>query len=293
MKERKLRLLELSDDEAHINEMLDSFLGDNPINFYTDYHDFEDIEKLVVKYETLEEFEDAIYQSYENGIYEYVSELECDAISFIKEGYQDYDDLSEELVDYIRDYVQDNATINIPYDDYLNYLIRVNMFITFKSSTDAETLPYDKKTMSKILEKLGYVQTLTTLKEVEKADYKSDDRFLMSIHNEIINSFQEQYNYFCVIGEISIKEYFKIKANPRSTFIKFNHYNYCGFVDPYNGGGSVLGIELPKDNPLTCKGLNVIKMLVEHSGEKYTVDDIYGLTSKCYQRIEVKYNDNI
>ena len=288
MLERKLKLLELSDDPNGIVELLDNFLKDNPIEFYTDYNDFEGIEKMLVKCDNRDQFTEEIIDGYMDWEHELIDETISNALNHIKNAYRDFDDLSNDLFIYISDYVFENVTINYPIDDYLKQLIRVNMFITFKKSTDAETDTIDRTTLIKILDKLEYIHPKTTLTELVNQEYKGDDKFLLSLQNEILNSYPSQFNYFCVVGEITIDEYFRIKENPVGTRVIFTSDNYCGFVDPYNGGGSVLGIELKPTKPLVCKAANVTKMLVEHSGQKYTVDDIYGLTSKCYQRIEVR-----
>lgn len=58
-----------------------------------------------------------------------------------------------------------------------------------------------------------------------------------------------------------------------------NKIYYCGLVDYYNGGGSILDIQLMHDVKLNT---NNIKLLVE-SIDKYTVDEIYGLCGSCFK----------
>lgn len=288
MKEKTLKLLEVTDDEMGILNILKEKTKDVTIEPYIDYRDFEGIESLVVKCKSREAFEDEVNECYNEAInYEY-DFLFDELVKDVKSVYTGYDDLSDDLYEYIREYVYEQVPVSFPISQFLNRTIRVNMFITFRNSTDAETDELDITTISKILENLGYVHTKTLLKEVRKGEYDKEDKFLDSLHTEIINSYPTQYNYFCVVGEITIAEYYKIKQNPIGTRIHIKHQNYCGFVDPYNGGGSTLSIDIPTEKVLTCRGANVIKLLVEKSGQQYTVDQIYGLTSNCYQPIEVK-----
>lgn len=288
MKEKTLHLLELDDDKMGIINLLKEETKDTTIEPYVDYRDFEGVERLVVKCKTLDEFECELQEVYDEDIAYEQNELIEELVKKVKSVYTGYDDLSDNLYDYISEYVYNEVNVRYPFEEYLSHQIKVNMFITYGNSTDAETDELDYKTLSKILEKLDYARPKTLLKELRKMEYKGDDPFLKSLQNEIINAYPTQFNYLTFIGEITIREYYKILENPIGTRIHFRSINYCGFVDPYNGGGSILGIDLPKDKGLTCKGSNVYKLLVEGSGQQYTVDQIYGLTSNCYQSIEVK-----
>ena len=288
MKKKELKLLELQDDENGIKALLEKETKNEVITIYTDYRDFNDIEKLVANCKTQYDFEDEIIECYSELEAYSQQDLIDKIIDKVEDKYSEYDGITEELNDYIRDYVCETVPVKMPIQEYLNQRIRVNMFITFGNSTDAETDELDYKTLSEMLKRLDYVHPKTTIKELKNGEYKGDDAFLNSLQEEILNSYREQYNYLTFIGEITVGQYYKILENPYRTRIQFTHNNCAGFVDPYNGGGSVLGINLPKDKPLSCKGQNVRLMLIENSGYHYTVDSIYGLTSNCYQPIEVK-----
>ena len=288
MKEKTLHLLELKDDEKGIIDLLKKETKDTTIEPYVDYRDFEDIERLVVKCKTLDEFERELQECYDESIAYEQNELIGELVKKVKSTHTEYDDLSDDLYYYISEYVYNEIPVQYPFNQYLSHLIKVNMFITYGNSTDAEEDELDYKTLCKVLEKLGYVHPKTLLKELKQNEYKGEDKFLTSLQEEILNSYSTQFNYLTFIGEITIEEYYKILENPVGTRIHFTSQTYGGFVDPYNGGGSILGINLPKEKELTCEGRNVYKLLVEDSGQKYTVNDIYGLTSECFTRIEVK-----
>lgn len=288
MKQKTLHLLELDDDKMGIIDLLKEETKDTTIEAYVYYRDFEGIERLVVKCKTLNEFKCELQDSYDETIAYEQNELINQLVKKVKSVYKDYDDLSDDLYNYISDYVYTEVEVRYPFEEFLDHLIRVNMFITYDNSTDAEAYELDYTTLTKMLKKLGYARPKTLLKELRKMEYKGDDQFLHYLQDEITNAYPTQYNYLTFIGEITIREYYNILENPDKTRINFIHDNYCGFVDPYNGGGSVLGINLPKDKKLTCKGSDVYKLLVEDSGQVYTVNNIYGLTSTCFNRIEVK-----
>ena len=82
-----------------------------------------------------------------------------------------------------------------------------------------------------------------------------------------------------------MEQYFNLKETPRSCTLAFGPSNYCGFFDPRNGGGSLLGIDLP--HVLTFRGDTVKMILLEGGRKRYTVDEVYGLTSQCYQPIQL------
>lgn len=286
---KELRCLELSDDKNGINNLLKETLKGESISFYVDYRDYEGIECELVKCKTREDFENMIWECYLDCEAEMVSDLVKEVSDKIRKHYEDkFDDLSYDLEEYIREYIQDNVPVEYPFDDYYRYVIRVNLFINYGHSNDAWDREYDRKTVAKVLEKLGYVHPNTILKELEHHGYTGEDKFLLSLQNEIFNMYIEQVNELCFVGNITIDEYFKILENPKGTRITLTDQHTGGFVDRHNGGGSILDLTLPVGKPLTIKGMNVSRMLVEKSGDKYTVDDIYGLTSNCFKRIEVK-----
>ena len=201
------------------------------------------------------------------------------------EKYPEADKISDDLMVVINDYVCAYTPIDLPIDMFLNSTIRVNIFVKFDKSNDAWQDEFDYTTLVGLLKRLGYKKPKTILKNLRSPNYKICDPFLRSIQNEMYNAYTNQINLLCFIGKMTIKEYYKCIENP-NTIITFPKNVTCGFVDPHNGGGSILGIELPED--LSIKYTNVIYTLVENSNQHYTVDDIYGLTGECYKELKIK-----
>ena len=90
----------------------------------------------------------------------------------------------------------------------------------------------------------------------------------------------------CFIASVSIDDYFKLLEKNRLFTIKKDVV--CGLVDKYNGGGSVLELELEKDITINT---NNIEVLIE-GVDRYTVDEIYGLVSSCYKDSVILRGDN-
>ena len=288
MKTKTLKLLELCDDKENITTFIDKYIEDNPIRIYRDYNDNvnEWLPDYVLECNTKYDFEDKIWDSYSECISDWQNELAQEIEKELKKKYPDFDGLSEELSIYIQDWVCDTVEVILPTEEYLKEKMRVNLFIKYEKSDDAEIEEYDKTTLAKILDKLGYEKSKTLLKGIELDKFDREDKFLRSIYSEIMNCYKDQFNYICFIGTITPEQYYKWKENPNTVTFVFDKNHTGGFVDPYNGGGSVLDFDLDK-HELSVKGSNIFKIIIENTKQRYSVDEIYGLTSSCYQPITV------
>lgn len=285
MEERVLKLLELKDDEAGINSLIVNECETNPTELYPDYRDLEDLQRLVENCNTQVEFEDKIYEAWSDAI----SETQYDLARLIADKLKDkysVDDISNSLFEHIQEYIYENNKIDLFMNKYLRQELYVNIFVTYNHSCDAFDDDLDYKTLHKFLTKLGYSQTKTLLKDLKNNTCQNMDPFLKSLQREMLNSYSNQVNLLCFIGKITIEEYYKIISNPVGTYITFPKDVTCGFVDPYCGGGSILGLELP--NEYKIKGQNIYELIIERTKQKYSVDDIYGLTDECYKELKVK-----
>ena len=285
MEEKTLKLLTLQDDKKGIRDIALKVVKENPIEFYPDYRDFEDIEKFVSECKDQFDFEDKIMECYDQCVYGDIQALTSPIIDELHKHY-DFDEVSDSLYEYLVELIQENIIINYPFKDFLSQEVKVDLLFTFGNSTDAEEDELDYKTLSKLLLKLGYVQPKTILKEMVNGEYvRGDDKFLNSLYTEIINAYKEQFNYLTFIGTMSVEDYFNLKNDARRYTVVLNQQNYCGFFDPYNGGGSVFGIDLQKT--LTIRGDTIHKIMLEGGSEKYTCDQVYGFSSDCFQPIKV------
>lgn len=207
-------------------------------------------------------------------------------------------DLYSDLLDIIYDYVD----IIYPIDDIMNEYIKINIF--YKSKTDSG---YDDEWLKVLLHSQGlliknhsYLKKLLSnlhihtkysdpLNKKDKSqleyDYKNNT-FLKSLIDEINNCYLDSPRDLCFIANVKIKDYYNLLEKNKEFFI--NKDAVCGLVDYYNGGGSILEIQLLKDIKLNT---NNIKVLIEGI-DKYTVDDIYGLCGSCFKDC-VKITNNL
>lgn len=291
MQTKQIKIMEPS-DVPELEKELKELCSDYSIDIEAYPDDYDNLPYAMENLTTREAFEEMVDEAYRDTIYEeQYAIIKCVAEK-LKERHPEYDDISDSLYEAIQEYVWDNVPCEYPLNDLLKHKINVNLYVKFHHSTDAENIEFDYTTLSTLLKKMGYVQTKTTLKELAKGGYKGNDKFLISLQNEMLNAYKYQYNYLCFIGKITVEEYYQLLEHPRNCTLTFDHNIYCGFVDPINGGGSVLGLEIPFEKPIVIRGDTVFKVMVERMPHQngYTVDSIYGLTSKAFQDITVNYS---
>lgn len=281
----------------------------NKIEIYDDYRDHENPEYMLYhdryfknsygeskrireKITNRDDFISEILDAYSDSESYYIDDMIKDfKNNYIKDyrlvAYLDYHD---DLYDNLRDVIYDYVDIEYPINSFLNDRIKVNIFYKSKTNSgyDDEWLPWllhtqgflckDHPYLKKLLNRLHVYHSEITKKDKElyNKDYK-ENIFLKSLIDEIENCYLDSPRDLCFIAEISIKDYFNLLEKNKEFFI--NKDAMVGLVDYYNGGGSLLDIQLQKDIKLNT---NNVKILVEKI-DKYTVDEIYGLIGSCFR----------
>lgn len=64
----------------------------------------------------------------------------------------------------------------------------------------------------------------------------------------------------------------------------------CGLFDYYNGGGSVLELDLEKDVKISEKNIYMIQVERVKPCRGYSVDEVYGLTGSCWKEDILKFH---
>ena len=118
MKEKVLQMLELNDDREGIENIAIKVIKKNPIDIYTDYRDFEGIEKFVGECDDQFDFEDKIIESYDECVFEDLCTRIAPVIDELHKHYE-FDDVSDDLYEHLQELVNDNTEINYPLNDYL------------------------------------------------------------------------------------------------------------------------------------------------------------------------------
>lgn len=282
----------------------------NKITIYDDYRDHEnpgymlyhdryiknsygESKRIREKITNRDDFINEILDAYSDSESYYIDDMIKDfKNNYIKDyrlaAYLDYhDDLYDDLRDVIYDYVD----IEYPINSFLKDEIKVNIFYKSKinSGFDDEWLPWLLHTQDLLCKDHPYLKKLLNClhvyhnekitkkdKKLYNKDYK-ENIFFKSLIDEIENCYLDSPRDLCFIATITIENYFKLLEKNK----KFTIQKDCmvGLVDIYNGGGSMLDIQLEKDVILNT---NDIEIRIE-GVDKYSVDDIYGLISSCYK----------
>ena len=129
----------------------------------------------------------------------------------------------------------------------------------------------------------GY--TLDQVVEILKdGDIAKPKTFLETVLQEVANGYGCEALTFCVkmtLGQaIALKE--KMKSNPNGSIVLDKKVE-CGLFDPWDGGGSVLGIACEKDVEIPFK--NIWKFYVDKSrGNRYdSIHNVYGTDNSLWR----------
>lgn len=268
--------------EEHYSWLKDD-KGIYAMEVYTDYETVNCVAEIAEKYKytTLHELEDHLMEnSWED---------EADVIWNIAE--EIIEDLPEDLdradIHEVVDAIYDN---NIAYAyfplDYILDKIEVDAVMALKSydspyiEDSAVLTPqtWDKESMKDYMDELGEgfhklirsqgASESQLVSYMESGD--TENIFIKDVYNEIVNS--DSFNIFAFMVSLPLKEYYKLKEKE---IIKVEAGTVAGLIDPFNGGGSVLGIELEKDVTFDRD-----QMLIFQDGEKgYSAKETYGFRS--------------
>lgn len=296
----------LDNMDSEIDALVKDFCKDNEIDVYADYRDYEDIEYLLYKEKTTpygssykvkvnkDEFIDNIMYGYDDTLSYYEDEFISNFKDTIKEDTEllEYID-SVEGYSYLLDCIRSYCVVNYPIEDFLKREIKINIFYSEKNKSGYDDIFYpflmhsqgykckDYTYIKKMLNNLNEYNTplysgiSEKTKEKIKADRKNN-KFINSLLQEIENCYFQSPKDLCVIASVTIDDYFNLLEKNK----KFTISKNCtiGLVDIYNGGGSILEIQLEKDIVFNT---NDIYIKVE-GVDDYTVDNIYGLSSSCF-----------
>lgn len=282
--------------DAIIEEMLDKYMQEHPvIEIYPSYNDFEDIESLLYRNVETSYGYKKIMLSYDDFCMDIVDAYQdaCDEEIkyYVKQFIQDIKD--EDIKEYIENYyfneleniVNDNVYIQYPIKDFEKREIKINIFWSKKNQSGFENtwLKYLLHSQSYKVKDHNYLKKMLnneklTRKENQKKkeDYKNSI-FFKSLIEEIENLWKDSPRDLCFIASVSIYEYFMLLEENKNFTISKDAIG--GLVDMYNGGGSLLGITLEKDITMNTSDIEIKIEKVN----KYTVNDIYGLTSGCFK----------
>ena len=110
-------------------------------------------------------------------------------------------------------------------------------------------------------------------------NFENPDKFLDSLVHEAANAYGcPMLTFLC---KMTLDDLIKFKENPSAVTVELNGAN-CGFFDGYNGGGSVLELELGR-NSITIPADKIFSLVPDVKCDgMYSVDEVYGLSGWVY-----------
>jgi len=266
------------------------------IEIYADYRDKlgEHNIKKILEYDTKEEaqqiFDEIIWDAYMFSEDVYIDELTGN----IKQAYEDEVPDSEntyyDYEDEIRDYINDQVYIKYPYDHYLNENVCLNVVVDVGDGNYDFTknelfgCNYTKKGLKEpsslvwLMQQQGYSMEQIQ-KFVDEEDFQGS-KFLESVYNECLNT-SSCMNALTFFIKATLKEAIELKGIEKDIIIP--KYINCGLVDFWNGGGSLLEIELEKDVVIPKEYIDSIT--IDGGRGRYGVGSIYGMMSSFWKEI--------
>ena len=299
-----------------IKEELKYINDDGGIEIYTDYTDRElslSFIKDIIKHKNpYEVFNDMLAEWSMDYEAEYgINELEKEIKEYLTEEEIDlFNDNSAELWDFIHEYVyfyydandfNNDVKVNILIDcGNWNYDCTCDNVLNWYGNSGNGSIPIE----SSMLWLAKTQGKATALRKACKRVHRNDgyynereineDKFIESCIQEFENAsssmntvtFLVEMNLFDLFHLIELKQ----KEETKSYFV-LGKDTECGLFDPWNGGGSVLEIELDKDIKVPIK--NAIFTVDGCKQYGYDVDEVYGLIGSCWKEtlkniVEVK-----
>lgn len=138
------------------------------------------------------------------------------------------------------------------------------------------------------------------IKEACNGEYKGDDKFIKSCIEELENlpthmstlTFlvnMKLFDYFdlreAMVSEKELNDSYTFSKRKGKGTITLSKDTMCGLFNPWSGGGSLLGIELPDDIKIPLKTIWVAEIETGKSQYGYSVDDVYGLIGSAWDGV--------
>lgn len=218
------------------------------------------------------------------------------------------DGLTDEQEDELRDMLYDMVSFAPPADHYLKQEFYTDIMVDTGDGNYDYTLNSvypcycgsiddpidDKASIVWLAKQQGY--TKEQLERALKADgNNAPDGFLRSIRKELVNMPSHMATLTFLV-KMSLEDLIKLNGLVKLQDRDGHHYDTnekpdCGCVvigkgtetglyDPWNGGGSVLEIELEKDVELPVK---FIRSALPDGGDGYSISNVYGLCGSVWR----------
>ena len=268
------------------------------IDVYADYRDQLEAASIKKLQKRLEErgaesakniFMDYITEIYEDyDLYNGNEDMKC----ICQNQDIDYDELDEDMKEFVNEVFNENVVYNFPYDHYLGQEVCINIVI---DAGDAnydfginEVYPHydgnydelkrhgvpNESCIAWLAKRQGYSKK--ALKMALLHDEKVESKFLQSMYEELLNC-SSALPQLVFMKKMTIEEWLELLEKKTISIAKNTR---TGLVDFWNGAGGLLDIELEKDFKFSSKFIHEIQPDVCYT---YGVLNIYGASESLYE----------
>lgn len=184
-----------------------------------------------------------------------------------------------------------DANTDFTESNILNYYGRYGGYNPDKTIPENSPIRFIVKSQGK-LEEIERIVALELNDEVEHYDGKEFSKFAKSIVQELENGSSHMLTYVFLL-QMDLQDFIELreKMKKKEGTIIIDKRTESGLYDIWQGGGSVLEVELEKDIEIPvsmifdawieCRGCKA-------NGRGYDVKDVYGIGSSCFRSGSVK-----
>lgn len=221
------------------------------------------------------------------------------------------DGLDEDQEQFVEDFIRDHVSFQYPAGHYLDQELCVNIMVDTGDMNydfvlnsvypcwygDCDSRINDKAAIVWLAKTQGYTKT-QLWKALKEGDMAEPKGFLQSMRVELAN-LQSHMSTVTFLVKMTFRQLIELneairwrdKQNgrqydpagyPYSGYIVLGKETMCGLYDPWDGGGSVLEVELEKDVRLPIKYI-WLAIPDEAKGHGYQVGDVYGMCESAWR----------
>lgn len=261
--------------ESKIISLVAEWCSAHPIEVDADREDFNGVEDFLTGCYTLDQFNDRIMEAYRDQEEYLTSRAIPEAQRSVAEALGK-PLLASDEAELVRSEVWANIEVEWPFAQWGRQKIRVDLI--FKGSVrDSSELGYDKAALDSLIS-LFMDQGVACTESASK-----------SIDEEIAEAKERGTNVLCALATITVAEYFDLLESPLAHSVELTPQHYVGFYDPWCGGGSKMGIEVPGKVLVPAEMLTqvLLENSTGHSKGFVTADHVYGFVSRAFVETRV------
>lgn len=255
-------------------------------------------------------FYDKLFEVYEETELDYKNEIEEEIKSYLEDNiYQD--GLDDEQEEFLHDWITENVYFKYPDDHYLKQDFYVNIMMDTGDGNYDYTLNAhypcwyggrrgeamdDKASLVWLAKQQGYTKGQLR-KALDDGDMANPKGFLESVRVEVANMASHMQTLTFLVKMdlemlMKINRMLQIREEgghmydntkyPDCGYIILDKSVMCGLFDPWQGGGSVLEIQLDKDVKIPIK---YIRSCLPDGGDGYSISEVYGMCGSAWRDV--------